>query len=141
MITFNRSAESIAAELEGQRNAALEQISAAVKSVRLLFLTDIPGQELIYNEKRGEAEAYLAQPIPPTDMTPYPFLAAEVGITGATAAEVAQVFLDRATLWVGVGSSLEAIRLTATGSVTAATTAAEIDAALALMQTQIAALA
>ncbi|MEL7167354.1 MAG: hypothetical protein AAGL96_17960 [Pseudomonadota bacterium] len=133
MITYRRSVASMSVQLEAAKTDAKEQIVEAVRVVRLKYVTDMPGQELIYNEKRIEAERYLSILPRLLNLDGYPFIEAEVGITGATAEEVAQVFLARAGLWVQVGAALEAIRLSASHSIEASTTVAEIDAALATL--------
>ena len=137
MRTFRRSADSLSADLEAAKSVAFDAVKAATGAVRLRFLTDIPGQELIYNEKRQEATLFLALDPAPTDLTPYPFLAAEVGITAPTAAEVAAVFLARAALWVEVGAALEAIRLSTVQRIETALTEAEIADAVSAMEQEL----
>ncbi|MEM7751809.1 MAG: hypothetical protein AAF230_00250 [Pseudomonadota bacterium] len=141
MRTLRRSGESLAAELAAARANAIEAVNAAARTVRLRFVTDIPGQEMIYSEKRSEAAAFVSITPSPIDLTPYPFIAAEVGITAPSAYEVAQLYLNLAAQWIEAGSALEAIRLGAVQSIETATTQSQIDAALALMASQLEALA
>ena len=141
MRTFNRTTESLAIELADAKAQAIAAVNEAASAVRLQLGTDIPFQDLVYAEKRAEAIAFVAAIPEPTDLTPYRFIEAEVGITAPTAAEVAQVYLNLNELWRQAGSALEGIRLGAVASIEAATSQAEIDAALTLMETQLEALA
>lgn len=63
---------------------------AADRRARVITLT--PGQSDIYEMKRAEAAAFIADAEP--DPADYPAIYAEVGITGTNAEEVAQVFLN-----------------------------------------------
>lgn len=90
---------------------------------------------LVYQEKRREAEAALAalesaggQPIDPAD---YPLLTAELGVTGSDLQHVAERVIATAAAWTKVAAAIEGARLKAKRDVASATTAAEIDAALA----------
>lgn len=110
------------ARLAREKAAAMARVNAAIGSARGLFITTIPGQEMIYMGKEAEAKAYLAQDPAPTDLTDYPFIASEVGITAPDAAGVAQVYIAMANLWRPIGSALEAIRLAASSEINATAT-------------------
>lgn len=140
MTTFSRSATSKAVEMGRHRAAAMEQVNSAVRRVRALFVTDLPGQEMLYIRKEAQARGYLAESPEPADASAYPLIAAEVGITAPTAAQVAQVYLNLAAIWESVGAALESVRLGAVAAIEVATSRAEIDAALATFATQMEAL-
>ncbi len=89
---------------------------------------------MIYLAKEAEAAAFVAGE--PGD---YPFLSAEVGETGETLEQVAQVILNLAAGWRMIGSNIEALRVRANAAVLAAETIAEIDTAFATFRTGIAA--
>ncbi|MBW4708613.1 hypothetical protein KX928_12545 [Roseobacter sp. YSTF-M11] len=137
MITLNRTSDSIALELATQQASAIVAINEAAGAVRAQYITIIPGQEMLYPEKRDEARAYVAEPTPPTDLSDYELLEAEIGITAPTIAEVAQVILNLYALWKGIAAPLETFRLGAINSVEAATSQAEIDAAVATFMSQL----
>jgi hypothetical protein len=120
--------------LAEHKMAARGRIMRLSGDVRAKYLSIIPGQEMIYLSKEREAAAYLAGA--PGD---YPFLTAEVGETGETVAQVAQVVLNLAAGWRVIGAEIEALRVRANAAVTAAATLAEVDAALASFTTAIAA--
>lgn len=110
------SAEIAARKLLRARADAADAINARVGTLRRQFVTDIPGQEAIYLEKRAEARAYIAQTIqagPPSDLAEYPLLAGEVGVTAPDAWQLAQLWLNRAELFRRVGAATETHRLRA----------------------------
>ncbi len=89
---------------------------------------------MIYLAKEAEAVSVIAGE--PGD---YPFLSAEVGETGETLEQVAQVVLNLAAGWRAIGANIEALRVRANAAVLAAETIAEIDAAFATFKSGIAA--
>jgi hypothetical protein len=88
-----------------------------------------PGQSMIYLAKEAEAHAWMADPTP--DPAAYPLLSAELGITAPDGASLAQIWLNLATLWRSTAADLEALRLTASAAIDAATTPEEVGAAMA----------
>lgn len=126
--------------LAERRRLAIAMVQERVGTARRRYITAIPGQEMIYQAKEGEAIRYVAASPEPADLTDYPMLAAEVGITAPTAHELAQVWLGMAHLWRQVAAVLEAARLTANADIAAAPSIAAIAAILDTLQAQIAAL-
>jgi len=120
MREFRRSTASLDAELDAQKSEAIARVQEAAGAVRLRYVTDLPGQEMIYREKLAEAISYVALPVEPENPTDFPFIAAEIGITAATPYEVAQIFLNKAGLWKAIGAALETARLQAVSDVEAA---------------------
>ncbi len=117
-------------DLRAEATATANRMAGAARGQ---FITDIPGQQMIYQAKEAEARAYAADPDP--DLSAYPLIAAEVGITAPDAWGVAQVWLNMAALWTATAAALEAARLTATAAIAEAGTMATIDAALAALET------
>jgi hypothetical protein len=105
----------------------MERIRQESSAVRLIYITDIVGQDMLYIVKREEAAAYVADPDP--DLALYPLIAEEVGVTAPTAYEVAQVWLYMNAALKPIAGRLENIRLTATNAIASATTEAEVIAA------------
>jgi len=120
------------------RQRARVAVQERVASVRRAYITDLPGQELIYNAKEAEAKAWIADPSP--DPANYPLLSAEVGITEPTAADLANLWVTNAAQWRALAAQLEAARMTANIAISAATTQAEIDAALAALESDLSAM-
>lgn len=121
------------------KSEAPGRIRQVISSARRTYITDLPGQDAIYQAKETEAKAYLAEATP--ILADYPLLSAEIGITAATATELANLWITLAQQWRSVAAQLEAARMTANASVNLATTVAEVDAALAVLNDAIANLA
>lgn len=102
-------------ETEGDRAAVRDAAVAAINrragEVRVLFATDIPAQQMIYQAKEAEARRYVAASPEPATLDGYPWLAAEVGITAPTAMELAMLWLSMAGMWTVIGTSIEQIRM------------------------------
>lgn len=120
----------IVPNLTFHKSEAINEIKLRISEERLKYITDMPGQEAIYQDKRLEALDYIAAGSP-TDLTDYPMLQSEVGITASTAYELAQMWLNLNLLWKSIASSLEGIRMTANVAVEASQNRTEINAALA----------
>ncbi|MDO9639697.1 MAG: hypothetical protein Q7J44_14245 [Pseudotabrizicola sp.] len=120
-----RTPDFLADELAQIKRSANLKILAVIKSIRASMITDLPGQEMIYLRKEAEARAYVADPAP--DMTNYPLMVREIGITAPTAGELAQVWLYMANQLMSVAGLLEAVRLSASALLEGATTEAEVD--------------
>src|SRR5690606_7611681 len=91
------------------------------------YITGGSGQAMAYLQKAMEATAYLAATDP--DPADYPLLAAEVGITGETLADVAAVVDAHYQAWRVIGAAIEQARLGAKAAVDAAETAEDAQAA------------
>ncbi len=126
----------IGPNINRHKTKALASVRDYISSARQNYITDLPGQDAIYQAKENEAVAYLAETNPV--LTDYPLLNAETGITAATATELANLWLTLAQQWRSVAAQLEAARMTANASIGSATTIAEIDAALAALDATIA---
>ncbi|WP_287994585.1 hypothetical protein [Acidiphilium sp.] len=118
------------ARLTRERQTAINRINQLADSVRRMFITPIIGQEMVYLEKESEARVYLALDPEPVDLSGFPFIAAEVGVTAATPQQVAQLYLNLGAQWRVVGSMLENVRLGSIAAIEAATTLAQISAAV-----------
>ena len=102
-------AQLAADRLAVAREAAVAEINAWAAQERLAYITVMPGQEMIYMAKEAEARAWLADPAP--EMAAYPLLAAEVGITAPDAYQLAQLWVNLATLWRVAAARIEGERL------------------------------
>lgn len=112
----------------GNLKASLKaQIDADAEAQRLKYITPGAGQSMAYLQKAMEATAYLAATDP--DPADYPLLAAEVGITGDTIADVAAVVDAHYQAWRVIGAAIEQARLGAKAAVDAAETVEDAQAA------------
>jgi hypothetical protein len=120
------------AQLQAQ---ALTTIDTQAENIRLMYITPGSGQSMVYREKQQEAAAFLAAyqtqaAADAADLTTYPLISAEIGITAADAWGVAQVFASVYTSWKTVAAAIERVRLTAKQQIAAATTPAAVTAIL-----------
>lgn len=104
--------------LETVKEQLKAAVDAAAERQRALYITPGAGQALTYKAKAEEALAVLADPSPhPPD---YPLLSAEVGVTGETLQQVAQIVAHMHAQWQLVGGAIERARLAAKAAVDAA---------------------
>ncbi len=131
---------TIRKDIAGLRHAGIAEVNRQVGEVRASFVTVIPAQDMLYLEKASEARRFLAAyPMPeavPAAIDPdpalgFPFLLAEIGITAATAYEIAVVYVTGAATFRAAGAALETVRLGSVAAIEAATTPAAIDAIVA----------
>lgn len=115
----------VMSNIEPLRVEAVNMFNTRIGEVREMFITPLPGQEMIYLRKEQEARDYLndANPV----LANYPLIAREIGITGVDANQVAQIWLNMAVLWMTVAGILEQIRLGHSAMLSSCNTIAEID--------------
>lgn len=106
-------------------------VDEAAGQVRGIFITTVPGQEMIYLQKRREAELILADPqqganVPDAETT---HVTAEALRHGVTRFEKAVEIITMAYQWAYVSAPIEDLRLAAKEAITNATTAAAAEAA------------
>lgn len=121
-----------AVDLATAQDRARHEVNRARGAVRLLFITDLPGQELVYLDKERQAITYLADADP--DLADYPGIMAEIGSTATNAHEVAQVYLNQAHLWRQISALIEGLAMTAHAAIDAASTAEECESIAAGIQ-------
>lgn len=119
-------------DLSMAKSDAVALINTRIGAVRRQFVTDIPGQEMLYLRKEAEAVRWLSETTP--NLIDYPLISAEIGITGEDADQIAQVWVNMADLWSSVAAQLETLRLGYIAQVEGAADQAGIEAALAEFQ-------
>lgn len=70
--------------------------------------------------------------------TQHPFIAGEVGSTGSSAYEVAQVFLNLAAQWRGIGAQLEKVRIETIQAISLAQSVTDTDDVLGQFEAEMA---
>jgi len=113
-------------DVNALRDLGVQRINELTDEARSRLMPKIAGQETVYREKYEEAKTFLAQTPYPTDLTDYPFIAAEVGVNGATALDVAQLFWSKGQAFKSKMSQLENYRTTANNLIRQKTTRAEM---------------
>lgn len=121
-----RSEAQIASDLLAAKDRAMGAVNRSIAQIRTRYVTNMPAQDMIYLRKEQEARSWVSSASP--DLSDYPMIASEIGITGADADQVAQVWLNMSSIWVTVAASLEQIRLGTSEDIYNATSDAGIDA-------------
>ena len=114
------------------KSEVIARVNAAVTAARRLYVTELPGQEMIYMAKEAEALRYLSLPEP--DLSEYPLLSAEVGITAPSAHELAQIWANMGALWRYAAAQIEGMRMTALIAIDAAQNEADLDKILSALE-------
>lgn len=117
-----RTVEQKAADLDRARQAAIAAVNQWAGKQRMQFITDVAGQDMIYTAKEAEAIRWVLEQPDKSDMTEYPFIAAEIGVLAATPLEVAQIWINMAHIWRQEAARTEAIRVKANADIRAAET-------------------
>lgn len=120
---------SVTKDLAPLRVKAVERIAEMATRNRAAYAT--PGKDAVYLSKRDEARRWV-EAGQPEDLTGYPYLQGEVGVTEPTAQQLVQTWLTRNDLWMSViAPRIERQEHTAKRAILQATTPAEIEAAVA----------
>ena len=85
----------------------LAKIDELTGQARLKYITSAPGQDIIYALKRDEATKYVAAGYP-SDLTDYPFIAAESTATLKTPTQVVDTILAKCQAWITAGAVIDA---------------------------------
>jgi hypothetical protein len=117
---FKMGLTAIKAELKAK-------VDLQAGQVRSLYITTIPGQDMVYMEKRIEAELVVADPalgetLPAAEI---PHIAREAIASGVSRFDKAVEILTIANLWKQISPMIEERRLSVKSAIDAATTVAE----------------
>jgi len=125
-VIIDRPADELAAILASRKETALALVDQQAETTRQHYITAGEGQALAYSRKVAEATAYRTDP----DGS-YPYLNAELGLTGDTLAEVAAAILSKDVAWTTISAAIEGKRLHAKAAIRAAVTVAAVAAVVA----------
>lgn len=124
--------------LAEEKTTAKNEINRLAGEARAQFITVIPGQEMLYLEKKAEALRWLEAQSP--NLQDYPLLAAEVNITAIDAPALANLWMQMAAQWSVVAATIEAMRMAYINNVNGAADVATIDAMMETYRPMIAAI-
>lgn len=113
---------------DAAREIAKKRIDDEAEAFRLNFITPGAGQAMTYQEKRAEADRYVAT----EGAGDYPILKASVGIEGEDLEEVVALVHDRLASWTAIAAHVEHKRLGAKKAIDEAATWAELKSARAV---------
>jgi hypothetical protein len=120
---------SVEKDIAALRTSAAAMVDALAAAYRALYAT--PGKDAVYLAKRDEAAAYIAAG-EPDDLTDYPYLRAEVGITVVNASDLAELWRSsNATLAGEIDPRIERATFTAKAAIAAAADPATLDEIIA----------
>lgn len=127
----SEGADPIPTTLENMQSIGLTTVDTAIGQIRLAYITEIPGQQMVYQSKEAEALAYEQDLDDPKDMIKYPYIASEATALGVSTDTVATTYLDLSAQWRTVGVQLEALRIATKTSITAAESVEEVESTMA----------
>lgn len=129
------------AKLTVTRKKYVAEMNAAIGRVRERFITQLPGQDMIYKAKEDEARLYLSLNPTPETLDDFPFIRAETGVLAPTPDLVAQTWIGMSSYWREVAAQLEGLRMTASNALQAAQSADEMEQVMDIFHEQIGAIA
>lgn len=118
---------------------ATGRINDIINTVRSQYATNIAFQEIAYEKKRAQAEAYIAAG-PSAVLSDYPLLARIAPIRNMTATELSNLWVTMNDDWDPLLDDTEVIRERALVAVDAAQSRPDIEAALATLASDLSAL-
>lgn len=118
------------------KSLAKNNIDTVSEQQRQQYITSGSGQSLTYQEKSEEASDFISAGSP-ADLTPYPFIQAEVNATGKTATTASNDILTSQSLWITKGALIEEYRIKSKMDIAGATTLSEIDTIVATAKSNI----
>lgn len=83
--------------LDEARDAAKAYVDFAIDVYRRKYITEIAGQQTVYNQKQAELSAFRLDTDDPVDSTKYDYMAAEAADAGVALDVVADVYEQMAT--------------------------------------------
>lgn len=95
------------------KNLVRQQIDRFITDQKNRLFSDISVNEMVYNAKYNEAVRFLADTSNPKNMDLYPYIQAELTISGDlidTPEEVANFWISKNNEWVAITAQLEALR-------------------------------
>lgn len=119
-------------DLASIKQSASEMVDKSAEEQRLRWITGGAGQAMTYQAKTQEAMDFLAAHARNEEVDPnrYPFLSAEIGISGKTLLDVANVVDFTHRQWAVLAAAIERIRLSSKSAITKAKSEAAVQAIL-----------
>jgi hypothetical protein len=87
----------------------IDLVNTKAGETRTKYVTNIPFQEAAYQAKEADVRRYKSDGYP-SDLTPYPFVAAEVDATGLSATQAADDVIIQADQWLMLNAEIERLR-------------------------------
>lgn len=116
--------------IEDVRREARQRLDRLVSSARVTYIPKTRGASHMHLKKQLEAERYLALPSRPNDLSDFPLLEAEIGVSAGSAEEVARLWIDKAKETDAALARIERARMEAKAAIWKAGSEAEIEKVL-----------
>lgn len=127
MMILSRSQSSKDEELLSYKDQVSKKMMDVMNAARSVIVTPLVGQEMIYGAKEDEAKRFLEISPEPDDLSAFPFLSEEVGITAESALELAQLWSQTGPQWRITAAKLEGLRMKFKSDMVSAQTKTEVD--------------
>lgn len=114
--------------LDAVRMEASGAVLAAVSAARTKYAAPAAFQDLIFNMKLAEAQAYVSTGRP-ADTSPFTILSASAAGRSKSVSEEADAVLATASAWIAISAETERLRLAGQKAITEAQTAEAIEQA------------
>jgi len=131
-----RDGDLVLVTLDPAKRDAKVAVNNAIGAAREMYMTSLPGQEMVYLRKEQEARNWLGAENP--DLVDYPLMQSEIGITADTPYQLAQVWLYMSHAWIVIASDMEGLRMGTAAKIDAATGTDQIAEVLAAFYKDIA---
>lgn len=122
----NRLVFNMQAEIAAAKKTACDRIDTAAGALREQYITCVPGQAMVYEQKRREAEAYQANK--DIDHAEIPHLVAEAAMNKITLDAQATTYITMANQWTALSAQIEVKRLAGKDAVNACDSVAAVQA-------------
>lgn len=99
---------------------ATDAIDSAAGAARARFITTVPGQDITYQIKADQADAYVAAGRP-ADTSAYPMLEAEATARGMSVSDLADEVRITRDAWIAKASQIEGARMAGKAAIEACT--------------------
>lgn len=126
-----RPVVDLEAELAASKAVNIQLLEAAARRAREAFISSDPTKQVAYAQKFKEAAAVIATPEAEDFTSIAPILLAEAPARGLTIQQLAGVVLAKGSAWLAAAGQIEAAVVQAKAAITAATSANDVEAAMA----------
>jgi len=116
-------------ELLTLKAAASQEIDAKAGEIRSIYITVSPGQEVTYQIKEAQCEAFKSTGYPEAEIASYPMVNAEATTQGVTGQVACDIILAQRDQWVQLAAQIELYRRSGKIAVAAAQDKADMDTA------------
>jgi hypothetical protein len=96
-------------QLPEAQKESINLVNTKAGETRTKYVTNIPFQEAAYQAKEADVRRYKANGYP-SDLTLYPFVAAEADATGLSATQAANDVIIQADQWLMLNAEIERLR-------------------------------